>query len=206
MAEQIDIRIEKSKSELKSAMLKLLRQNAFDRITVMQICKEANITRATFYKYYEDKYELIYAIILDIRAEISNKYHEMIESKRAESDPNGCLRELTEMLIDLCVENKTILTNLDHDQDNSMVEFILKTAVDKFVKHIIELYSLKGHLKYPVDLTSAIFVGAAENLIIEWLTNEKEYPKQMLINMVIDALEIVCEKDAIFVDESVYTK
>lgn len=200
MAEQIDVRIGKSKSELKRAFLKLLRENAFDRISVMQICNEANITRGTFYKYYEDKYELLYAIILDIRKMISSKYHEMIDEKRAEKDPDGCLAEIVEMMVDLCLENKAILTNLYADQDNAMVEYILKAAVDKFVKHIIELYSLKANLKYPSHLISAMFVGGTANLVLEWLKNEEEYPKQMLIDLIMDTLSIVCSKEAIFVD------
>ena len=200
--EQIDARIGKSKAELKKAFLNLLKNNAIDHISVLQICKEANITRGTFYKYYEDKYELLYEIILDIRKLISSKYHEMIDSKRAEEDPDGCLAELAELMINLCVENKAILTNLYADQDNAMVEYILKTAIDKFVKHVIELYSLKANLKYPSDLISAIFVGGTANLVMEWLKNEQEYSKQMIIDLIMDTLSIVCTKEAIFVDKN----
>ena len=203
MTEQIDVRISKSKSELKKAFLKLLQENAFDRISVMQICKEANITRGTFYKYYEDKYELLYAVILDIRKLISSKYHEMIDSKRAEQDPDGCLAELAELMINLCAENKAILLNLYADQDNAMVEYILKAAVDKFVTHVIELYSLKANLKYPSNLISAVFVGGTANLVFEWLKNEENYSKQMIIDLIMDALSIVCAKEAIFVDKEV---
>lgn len=199
--EQVDARISKSKAELKKAFLKLLKDNAFDRISVMQICKEANITRGTFYKYYEDKYELLYAIIIDTRKRISTTYHEMIDSNRAENDPDGCLKELIEMMIDLCLENKDILINLYADQDNSMIEYILKTAVDKFVKHVIDLYSLKANLKYPSSLVSAIIVGGTTNLVNEWLTNENDYPKQMLIDLVMDIFSTVGTKEAIFVDK-----
>ncbi|MBO4623196.1 MAG: TetR/AcrR family transcriptional regulator [Bacilli bacterium] len=199
--EQVDARIGKSKAELKKAFLKLLKENAFDHISVLQICKEANITRGTFYKYYEDKYELLYAIILDIRKLVSNKYHEMIDSNRAENDPDGCLKELIEMMIDLCLENKDILINLYADQDNSMIEYILKSAVDKFVKHVLDLYALKANLKYPSSLVSAIIVGGTSNLVNEWLTNEQDYPKQMLIDLIMDIFSIACSKEAIFVDK-----
>ena len=126
----------------------------------------------------------------------------MIDSKRAEEDPDGCLAELAELMINLCVENKAILTNLYADQDNAMVEYILKTAIDKFVKHVIELYSLKANLKYPSDLISAIFVGGTANLVMEWLKNEQEYSKQMIIDLIMDTLSIVCTKEAIFVDKN----
>ncbi len=38
----------------------LLYKNYFDVITVQQICEEAEINRSTFYRYFEDKYDLLY--------------------------------------------------------------------------------------------------------------------------------------------------
>ena len=44
---------------IKNALVSLLENNKFDFITINQIVEEAEITRSTFYRYYDDKYELI---------------------------------------------------------------------------------------------------------------------------------------------------
>ena len=53
-----DLRITKSKRDLRNAMMSLLKTHTFDSITVKEICDVALINRMTFYKHYEDKYDL----------------------------------------------------------------------------------------------------------------------------------------------------
>lgn len=40
---------------IKNALVSLLENNKFDFITINQIVEEAEITRSTFYRYYDDK-------------------------------------------------------------------------------------------------------------------------------------------------------
>lgn len=51
-----------SKRTLKSlsnALLKLLKEKSFESITVQELCSESLVSRATFYNYFEDKYDLL---------------------------------------------------------------------------------------------------------------------------------------------------
>ena len=40
-------------------LFKLLTEKAFENITVNEICEKASIPRATFYNYFDDKYDLM---------------------------------------------------------------------------------------------------------------------------------------------------
>lgn len=51
---------------IKKALITLLKDYKFNLITINQIIKEAEITRSTFYRYYEDKYDLLNVIEEDI--------------------------------------------------------------------------------------------------------------------------------------------
>lgn len=44
----------KTQEKIEKAFLSLYKKQIFSSITVKEICKEANISRATFYTYYED--------------------------------------------------------------------------------------------------------------------------------------------------------
>lgn len=48
----MDLRIAKTKSRLTAALSVLAAQKPIDKITVSELCKEANVNRTTFYKYY----------------------------------------------------------------------------------------------------------------------------------------------------------
>lgn len=52
-------KIEQTQRLLKEALIKLLGQQNFEEITINDIVSEAYVTRSTFYRYYDDKYELL---------------------------------------------------------------------------------------------------------------------------------------------------
>ena len=49
----------KAKQAVFNAMLALLKTNGFDDITVTEIIEKASISRTTFYRMFEDKYDLL---------------------------------------------------------------------------------------------------------------------------------------------------
>jgi len=57
--EQIDLRIRRTHKFLQEAMIELITEKGFDAITVGDIAERAMINRATFYRHYQDKYDLV---------------------------------------------------------------------------------------------------------------------------------------------------
>ncbi|WP_405345066.1 TetR/AcrR family transcriptional regulator [Ruminococcus sp.] len=53
-----DKRTRHTKERIRNAMLTCLETTTLDRITVMQICKVADINRSTFYAHYANPQEL----------------------------------------------------------------------------------------------------------------------------------------------------
>ncbi len=54
-----DARIVKTKNDIKKAMIKLLTEKNYDKITVKDICTEAKISRATFYNQFNGKNDYV---------------------------------------------------------------------------------------------------------------------------------------------------
>ncbi len=54
-----DARIRYSQMMIKQNFIELLKHQPVNRITVKKICELAEINRATFYKYYEDPFDLL---------------------------------------------------------------------------------------------------------------------------------------------------
>ena len=70
-----DKRITKTKRALKSALLKLLTTQAFDVISITELCKIANVSRITFYTHYKDKFALLDDIFNDMLIIGKEGYH-----------------------------------------------------------------------------------------------------------------------------------
>jgi AcrR family transcriptional regulator len=54
-----DLRIRRTHKFLQAAMIELITEKGFDAITVGDIAERAMINRATFYRHYQDKYDLV---------------------------------------------------------------------------------------------------------------------------------------------------
>lgn len=54
----IDRRIQRSRTAIEDALLKLIREMGYNAITVEDICKEADVGRSTFYAHYTGKDDL----------------------------------------------------------------------------------------------------------------------------------------------------
>lgn len=69
---KMDLRIKRTYKLLINAIRELLNDRPYDKITVTDICKEAMINRATFYKHFEDKYHLLMFAIKEIQDDFNN--------------------------------------------------------------------------------------------------------------------------------------
>ena len=47
---------------INQTVFELLNDYHFDEITVQKICDAAEINRSTFYRYFQDKYDLLYSL------------------------------------------------------------------------------------------------------------------------------------------------
>lgn len=61
----MDARVRYTKKVIRSAFLSLLREKNVKQITVTELCKLAEINRATFYKHYRDAFDLLEQIEVD---------------------------------------------------------------------------------------------------------------------------------------------
>jgi AcrR family transcriptional regulator len=55
----VDRRIVKTKRLLENALVKLMIEKGFDKISIKDLTEEADINRGTFYLHYKDKYDLL---------------------------------------------------------------------------------------------------------------------------------------------------
>lgn len=54
-----DTRRQRTKELIQNALVTLLEDSSFDKITTISIAREAGISRSSFYTHYKDKYEMV---------------------------------------------------------------------------------------------------------------------------------------------------
>ncbi|MBC1605722.1 TetR/AcrR family transcriptional regulator [Paenilisteria rocourtiae] len=79
MTTKPDRRIRKTKSAFAKALLTLLTEKTFKKITVTDIVTRADVNRGTFYKHYQEKEDLLDEVISDILADLEVAYRDPYE-------------------------------------------------------------------------------------------------------------------------------
>lgn len=64
-----DLRVRRTRKMLHEAFIKLVTANGFDGVSVQHLTEEAMINRATFYRHYDDKFDLAKQVYDQLAAE-----------------------------------------------------------------------------------------------------------------------------------------
>lgn len=111
MEEKTDLRIRKTYKALCDAFVTILEKKRFDDLTVNELCDEAMIRRATFYKHFADKYDFFSFFI-------RQKQDQFISQAKEETPPNGIYAYT------LYLTQRSILYFKEHE---SLIQNILKS-------------------------------------------------------------------------------
>lgn len=84
-----DLRVRRTQKLIREALIALIEERSFDALTVGEIAERAMVSRAAFYRYYQDKYDLVEKIFEEMMTaavrDIEPLRHEAISLVDAES-------------------------------------------------------------------------------------------------------------------------
>lgn len=137
-----DLRVIKTKDNIKNSMLHLLKKYEFKDITMSMLVDECRINKTTFYRHYSDKYDLI--------EKISKDYISLF-SKASSNFENGINEHNIDCLIQffddnkdelLILESKILPINIFEDM-HTIMTLDLCTYFKKYINQddLIKLYA-----------------------------------------------------------------
>ena len=100
-----DKRIIKTRRNIKSTMIRILQTKPFEKITVSELCREGQISRITFYTYYDDKYALIDEMVADYIREADADYHALQQQNNPTGDGPKGYQNLLDCILNLYARN-----------------------------------------------------------------------------------------------------
>lgn len=147
---------------IQESFFTLLRQRPIEQITVADICRGAGINRATFYRHYENPYDLL-----------STLENEMLEDiKQSAYEYGGDVDKLMEVIFCKFVENKETWSLLL--SDHADLSFLYK------IYHFFDDYFQKGNMTKERDLRYRFLLYGYSGIFDYWVkTGMAESPKEM---------------------------
>ncbi|MBP0966468.1 MAG: TetR/AcrR family transcriptional regulator [Oscillospiraceae bacterium] len=167
-------RIRLTKRMLKEALVRLLEHKSIDKITVYELCGEAEINRTTFYKYYSSPF----ALLEDIQEDF---LHELENSLRENDRPISLLNILT--YID--THRTSCRALLRSASDTGILQKILSLSLimQKMENQFVPRYT--GFRKeYAME-----FVAIGSYAIVKkWLLSEQPEPPEEITALILELI------------------
>jgi AcrR family transcriptional regulator len=121
----MDLRVIKTRKNIRDAFLELRAENALGKIKVTQLCELAMINKTTFYKHYQD----IYALSEEIENEIILSIMENFEHVNTLfTDPVGFIEELYFAFI----SHKDLIVILFSERMDILISKIEKMLLEQY--------------------------------------------------------------------------
>ncbi len=165
-------RAERSKAAMKAAFLELLKTDEPEQITVVALCKKAELNRSTFYAHYD----YIDMLIRDILRENLEVLYTNIDSQWSLPLENGGVaRAVIKEYITRFLDNAVLRRFCTCENSGKYITLITQLQVE------ITL----GPTSDPVRYYYAFFHNAGVlNLVLEWLSNDRSIPIEKIEEIV----------------------
>ena len=174
----LDLRIRKTYKALIEALEKLLREKRFENITVNEICDQAMVRRATFYKHFGDKYELFALMIQNIQTEFWRQVPE-IDAITGSMEPYVIIMRNTLNFMD---ENDALVRSAT---ESSVYPILLNIVSEQIIRDVKNRFreDEKNGKKFMLssDLMAQAYTGALMNIARWWIRHKDQATKEEVI-------------------------
>ena len=175
-------RVLMTKKLLKESVLELMEDKPLNKITIKEICENADVNRTTFYKYYGDQY----ALVKDAEQEMLEKTSEFLLNLSTENDK---LESLIVFLDYVKNNGDTFRILLDKNSDTDFRYNLMFVAMQKVM---VEKFNIDIRDKDKKYVYCMIVMGAIDTIAL-WIKTgfDKDVPEvaELMYNFVLFGLK-----------------
>ncbi len=189
---KIDLRVKRTDKLILDTFMNLLKEKSFDDIRISDICNGAMIHRTTFYKHFEDKYNLLsYAlknIINGFEIKSLNFYNNTVSRKFYINLFKSFLQHIEN-------NRKIYLVGLRNLKSDFLINNFKRIIVTS-IKYRLEDNNKHGaNFTIPIPVLAELYYATMIGLGIWWLQNDADISIDETISYLDLALTNIIEND-----------
>jgi len=174
---KIDRRVKYTRMVLKESFINLLEKKDISRITIKEICENADINRATFYSHYSDQYDLL----RKIEDEFLDNIREYLGELEQKNEVNPVL--LAEKIFEYIKENAKLCKLLLSERGG--LNFQKRVMMLLYDTVINELTSNSKITKEYAEYVYSFTITGCVGIVQKWLDEDMKKPARFIAEMVI---------------------
>lgn len=176
---QEDLRVKRTRRLIQNALIELVAEKGFEAATVGDIAARALINRSTFYRHYEDKYDLMAQIFKDVvvqmAGEIGLPMNDLISVDQAEA-PKSWIKFFGHLS-----EHAKMYRAMLGPNGSPWFTFKMRDCLSDIVRQRIHAYgSGKTSGSVPEEAVAAFISNCCVGVIAWWLNSKNPAPPEQI--------------------------
>lgn len=178
-----DLRVRRTRKLLQKALLEATSEKGFAHVTVRDITERAMVNRATFYRHYEDKYDLLAHYMEELSGFIDSDEGETLPGNQSlpslDTPPSG----LAKLLRHMQANADFYRVMLGKQGDPTFCAQSFRNYIEQGYRRMLAgQASQLDPSRPPIDLIVSYLLNAGVGAIVWWLQNDQPHsPEQMAI-------------------------
>lgn len=173
-----DLRVLRTRKLLARSLFELLETTPFDKITVVDICDNAMVHRATFYNHFESKEHLLDYAIEEIKEDLFLSTYD----KEHFNSIKDLYLYIIGKVLDFIEEHKAkILLILNQNSFEKAAEFLMSTIKRSLVNLMSNFENTSYENAIPKSFLINYFSGSITMICLNWLISPQAASKEELI-------------------------
>ena len=162
-------KIIKTKQRLLDALTELAKTQTLQEISVSSLCRQANVNRATFYKYYTMPRDVLSEYLHDLMAENVPDYMDMTR----DTD----LYEILVAICRICYNHRNLLS-------------LLKATQEDILALMVPFFPSQNH---GIEKESRLYfiTGGVTGLLMQWVTEGYKQPPERIARLMEEYISLL---------------
>ncbi len=170
----LDRRVQRTRQLLKEALVSLILEKGYQKITIQDIIDRANVGRSTFYSHYQDKEDLLFSGF----DELAHDLHRHMLPPDVTADNQGHLLHSLEFFIHASDNKELYMAMSESGGGEQLLEIGRQHMQNHIEAHLIHFPSIGKEI--PLSVITNFLAGSLLSMIIWWLEQKMPYtPKEM---------------------------
>ena len=174
-----DLRIRRTYKLLSESLLDLLSENKFEDISVTDICEKAMIHRTTFYKHFEDKYQLFTVCVKEFQIIFSKDNNFDYKFNNLTDYYINTMKNILEFITS--PKNKSQFVALLKNNRNSIQTIFHETIVEDVILKLEDVKKNGNEFSVPIPMIAEFYAGAIISVIRWWFESDMTISVEDLI-------------------------
>jgi AcrR family transcriptional regulator len=178
-----DRRVRRTRRLLREALLELVAEKGYDRVTVQNVIDRADVSRATFYAHFRDKDALLVSGLDDLEEDLRDATAAVVEEgEGASARALGSVQALLEH----AAAHRSLYRGSVGGRAETLVTRHLRRRLTALARqHYQEMADSRGWtLPVPLDLTAEYMIGGFLSVMWWWLEQDEPLPPERVIELV----------------------